>query len=177
VSPPRRLDRGAMRLALQWAHGISEPLRVDPAKRSLGGSRQLDRRRKEGEAPRRPHGGGLRPPRLPTVHATDPRNRRYPLGSGLTAVGDPDPIRSEPHSIRRSAWKNSTNFAFNDFSEVAPALVPLHTRLRCLKHGGAYESRPMGKGGRCRQKQESTPSTSWLEDLQAVASRAVGRSG
>jgi hypothetical protein len=118
VSPPRRLDRGAMRLALQWAHGISEPLRVDPAKRSVGGSGWLDRRGKEGENPRRSYRGNLRPARFPTVHATDSRNRRS-LGLALTAVGkanqlansDRLPLRHrrgqpDPHQVAhlRSSW-------------------------------------------------------------------------
>ena len=105
--PPRRLDRGAVRLALQWAHGVSEPLRVDPAKRSVGGSRRLDRRGKEGENPRRSYGGNLRPPRFPTVHATDPRNRRS-LGSALTAVGDRASFFS---ATRKGPWRGSRDRA------------------------------------------------------------------
>jgi hypothetical protein len=46
------------------------------------------------------------------------------------------------------------------FSEVAPDVVTLNTRLRCLKHGGAYESAIWGRGSRCLQKQEITPLTS-----------------
>src|SRR5215204_1191676 len=83
-----------MRFALEWGDGgISKPLRVDPAKRSMGGSRWLDCRGKDGETTRRPHRGSLRPPRFPTVHATDSRNRRS-LGLALTAVGGSRPYKT-----------------------------------------------------------------------------------
>ncbi len=80
-SPPR-WRTGAMRLALKWGDGLSRLLRGIPrpvllrtAPRSAHRSRLLDRRRKEGEAARQPHGRGLRPPRVPTLHAADRRPR------------------------------------------------------------------------------------------------------
>jgi hypothetical protein len=38
---------------------------------------------------------------------------------------------------------NSANFALQEFSEVAPALVTVHTRLRCTTRGGTDEARPL----------------------------------
>src|SRR5215208_5395081 len=100
-----------MRLALEWGHGISKPLRVDPANRSMGGSCWLDRRGKEGETPRGPHRGSLRPPRFPTVHATDSRNRRS-LGLALTVVGGSRPYETWTigYSTKCVLW-DSANFA------------------------------------------------------------------
>jgi hypothetical protein len=86
-------DKGDLRLALEYGHGMTKPLRVEPARRSMDGSRRLDRRREEGEAPPGLYGGSLRPPRLPAVHAADPRNRRA-LGPALAAVVCPRPYGS-----------------------------------------------------------------------------------
>ena len=41
-----------MHLTLEWGHEIRRPFRVDTTERGVGGSRWLDRRGKEGEAPR-----------------------------------------------------------------------------------------------------------------------------
>ena len=51
--------------------------------------------------------------------------------------------------IHRSAWKgNSANFAFHDFSEVAPALLTLHTghvdQLKAGPTGPALSDKEVG---------------------------------
>jgi hypothetical protein len=118
TSSPRRhfpfLDRplraGALRLALRWGHGTSRlllgiprPHPVDAARGGVDRSRFLDRRRKESEAPRRPHGRGLRPPSVQALHAADRRPR--------ISLAD----RS---GFYRPAWKVvPTDFAFGVFSE------------------------------------------------------------
>jgi len=78
----RLLRAGTVRLALRWGHGTSRlllgiprPHPVDAARGGVDRSRFLDRRREEGEAPRRPHGRSLRPPGVQALHAEDRRPR------------------------------------------------------------------------------------------------------
>jgi hypothetical protein len=63
------------------------------------------------DSARTPQRGSLRPPRFPTVHATDSRNRRS-LGLALTAVGGSRPYETGTigYSTKCMLW-DSANFA------------------------------------------------------------------
>jgi len=86
----RLLRAGTVRLALRWGHGTSRlllgiprPHPVDAARGGVDRSRFLDRRREEGEAPRRPHGRSLRPP---GVQALRTRLRGDPTGEAFARL-------------------------------------------------------------------------------------------
>jgi hypothetical protein len=106
ITPPwgKAHRTGATRLALTWGHGTARlllgtprSLLPDAATGSVDRRRFLDRRREEGEAPRRPHGRSFRPPRVRTLRAADPKPRssladrstaRCAEGGGILQVRD-----------------------------------------------------------------------------------------
>src|SRR5215208_5144601 len=101
-----------MRLALEWGDGLSRllrgirrPLLVRTAPGSAHRGRLLDRRRKESEAAGQAHRRGLRPPRVPTLHAAD-RRHRIPLAARPDAA------------FSNFATRGSAQFAYIGFSEV-----------------------------------------------------------
>src|SRR5215204_1562072 len=175
-----------MRFALEWGDGgISKPLRVDPAKRSMGGSRWLDCRGKDGETTRRPHRGSLRPPRFPTVHATDSRNRRS-LGLALTAVGGSRPYKTGTigYSTKCVLW-DSANFAFTEFSDGRIAPVDTYERgglrsafLHASRLWAGTKSTAIPQGSRTRKPPPSRSSVAMpaARTRSRTASTASGSS-